>query len=37
MLQLSYLRLYLGIETDFCRLLQQMAMIDMDWNLKTPV
>ena len=27
-------RLYLGIETISCRLLQRMARMDMDWNLK---
>ena len=37
MFQLTYLRLYLGMETVSCRLLQQMATIDMDWNLKKPV
>ena len=27
-------RLYLGIETISCRLLQRMARMDVDWNLK---
>ena len=34
MVQFCYLRLYLGIETVSCRLLQRMARMDMDWNLK---
>ena len=34
MVQFCYLRLYLGTETIFCRLLQRMSGMDMDWNLK---
>lgn len=33
MAKFCYLRLYLGIETLSCRLLQGMARIVMDWNL----
>ena len=33
MAKFCYLRLYLGIETVSCRLLQGMARIVMDWNL----
>ena len=34
MVQFCYLRLYLGIETVSCRLLQRMVRMDLDWNLK---
>ena len=34
MVQFCYLRLYLVIETVSCRLVQQMAGMEMDWNLK---
>ena len=34
MIQVYYVRLYLGIETVFYRLLQWMARMDMDWDLK---
>ena len=34
MIQFSYLRLHLDIETVSCRLLKQMATMDKDWNLK---
>ena len=34
MAKFCYLRLYLGIETVSCRLLQGMVTIVMDWNLK---
>ena len=34
MVQFSYLRLYLGIETVSRRLLRRMARMDMDWNMK---
>ena len=34
MVQFCYLRLYLGIGTVSCRLLIQMARMDMEWNLK---
>ena len=34
MVQFCYLRLYLCIETVSCRLLQQIAKMDMDWNFK---
>ena len=33
MVQFCYAWLYLGIETIFCRLLQRVAKMDMDWNL----
>ena len=33
MVQFSYAWLYLGTETIFCRLLQRVAKMDMDWNL----
>ena len=29
-----YVRLYLAFETVSCRLLQQVAKMDMDWNLE---
>ena len=35
MAQLCYLSLYLGIKIVSCRLLQRMARMEMDWNLKT--
>ena len=34
MIQFYYVRLYLGIETVVYRLLQRMARMDMDWDLK---
>ena len=34
MAQFCYWRLYLGIKTVSCRLLQRMEKMDMDWNLK---
>ena len=34
MVQFCYLKLYLGIETVSCHLLQRMARMEMDWNLK---
>ena len=34
MAKFCYLRLYLGIETVSCRLLQGMVTIVMDWNFK---
>ena len=34
MVQFCYLRLYSTIETVSCRLLPQMARMDMDWRLK---
>ena len=34
MFQFCFLRPYLAIETVFCRLLQRMERMDMDWNLK---
>ena len=35
MIQIFYLRPYLGTETDFCRLLQRMPVsMEMAWNLK---
>ena len=37
MFQLSYLRLYLGMETVSRRLLQQMARMDMDRKVKKPL
>ena len=33
MVQFCYAWLYLGTETIFCRLLQRVAKMDMDWNL----
>ena len=33
MVQFCYLRLNLGTETVSCRLLLQMAWMDMNWNL----
>ena len=35
MVQFYYLRLFSGIETVSCRLLQRMARMDLDLNLKT--
>ena len=32
MVQFCYIRLYLGIENVSCRLLLQMARMDIDWN-----
>ena len=32
MVQFCYIRLYLGIENFSCRLLLQMARMDIDWN-----
>ena len=34
MVQFCYLRLYLGIVTVSCHLLQRMARMEMDWDLK---
>ena len=34
MVQFCYLRLYLATKTIFCRLLQRMAKMDVDWNWK---